>query len=89
MKFVHHWKLITLAELTVIIYQSKYKNEKGNFYRHQKRNDLTIYQFSERGTVGRGTFDNLSEWSFFYGLNKIGDSSDSVFRGVCECCLVY
>ena len=23
-------------------------------------------QLSERGTVGRGTFDDLNEWSFFY-----------------------
>ena len=26
-------------------------------------NDL--YQLSERGTVGRGTFDDLNDWSFF------------------------
>ena len=32
----------------------------------QKRNDLTIYQLSERGTVGRGTFDDLNEWLFFF-----------------------
>ena len=26
-------------------------------------NDL--YQLPERGTVGRGTFDDLNDWSFF------------------------
>ena len=25
-----------------------------------------LYQLSERGTVGKGTFDGLNEWSFFF-----------------------
>ena len=43
----------------------KGETKDGIFYRNQKRSDLTIYQLSERGTVGRGTFDDLNEWSFF------------------------
>ncbi len=25
-----------------------------------------LYQLSERGIVGKGSFDDLNEWSFFY-----------------------